>query len=206
MYKIFLRLLIVVSFTINFSFANDDPSFSERVRANGIVNEAESILLSSNVYFYPNKNGFGLLSGGGKRTKAYIVFTENGFAVVDWRRKQKAYEIIHQEVYSDVASADVTGNSPFLRLVTESKASGKFNSYEIIDGKNAITPNVVKTREAQKLLIAGIKGYDVKDAASASDLSTVEIADQQARLQQLEARITRLEQELKNKTCNKESE
>ena len=206
MYKIFLRLLIVVSFTINFSFANDDPSFSERVRANGIVNEAESILLSSNVYFYPNKNGFGLLSGGGKRTKAYIVFTENGFAVVDWRRKQKAYEIIHQEVYSDVASADVTGNSPFLRLVTESKASGKFNSYEIIDGKNAITPNVVKTREAHKLLIAGIKGYDVKGAASASDLSTVEIADQQARLQQLEARITRLEQELKNKTCNKESE
>ena len=81
----------------DFSSANDDPNFSERVRENGIVKDTESILLSSNVYFYPNKNGFGLLSGGGKRTKAYIVFTENGYAVVDWSRKQKAYEVVHQE-------------------------------------------------------------------------------------------------------------
>ena len=193
MFQNILRLFAVIIITINFSSANDDPNFSERVRANGIVKDTESILLSSNVYFYPNKKGFGLLSGGGKRTKAYIVFTENGYAVVDWSRKQKAYEVMHQEAYSEVASADVTGNSPFLRLVTESKASGKFNSYEIIDGKNAITPSVIKTKEAHKLITAGIKGYDVKEAASASDLSTAEIADQKRRMQELEDRIARLE-------------
>ena len=190
-------ILLFVAFIITASsiaLANDDPDFSERIRASGIVNETESILLSSNVYFYPNKKGFGLLSGGNERTKAYIVFTENGFAVVDWSRKRKAYEVVHQEDYAEIESANVSGNSPFLRLVTESKASGKFNSFEIIDGKNAITPSVIKTKEAHKLISAGIKGYDVKEVASASDLSTAEIADQKRRMQELEERIARLEQ------------
>lgn len=205
MFQNILRLFAVIIITINFSSANDDPNFSERVRENGIVKDTESILLSSNVYFYPNKNGFGLLSGGGKRTKAYIVFTENSYAVVDWSRKQKAYEVVHQETYTEVASANVTGNSPFLRLVTESKASGKFNSYEIIDGRNAITPSIIKTKEAHKLITAGIKGYDVKEAASSSDLSTAEIADQKRRMHELEERIARLEQGQDNEVSNTSS-
>lgn len=191
-----LMFCVTVFITSNFSYANDDPAFSERVRANGIVSETESILLSSNVYFYPNKKGFGLLSGGNKRAKGYIVFTENGFSVATWSRKEKAYVILHQEAYTELASTSVAGNSPFLRLVTESKATGKFNSYEILDGKNAVTPNVVKTKEAQKLVVAGIKGFDVKNAASASDLSTVEIANQKQRMQELEERIARLERDV----------
>lgn len=195
MNRILLFVVCTVLLSSSVLFANDDPEFATRVRANGIVGDTESILLSSNVYFYPNKKGFGLLSGGNKRTKAYILFTENGLAVVDWSRKQKAYEVLYQEAYSELESADVTGNSPFLRLVTESKATGKFNSYEIIDGRNAITPSVIKTKEAQKLIVAGIKGYDVKEAASSTDLSTAEIADQKRRMSELEERIARLEQE-----------
>ena len=194
MNRIYLLLFCVVIFAANFVLANDDPDFSERIRANGIVSDTESILLSSNVYFYPNKKGYGLLSGSNKRSKGYIVFTENGFAVVSWSRKEKTYEVLHQEAYTELESSKVTGNSPFLRLVTESKTTGKFSSYEIIDGKNAITPDVIKTKEAHKLIIAGIKGYDVKGAATASDLSNVEIADQKRRMQELEERIARLEQ------------
>ena len=195
MYRIALLGILAVFFFSNFALANDDPEFAERVRANGIVSESESILLSSNVYFYPDKKGFGLLSGGNERSKGYIVFTENGLAVVSWSRKRKAYEVLHQEAYTELASAEIKGNSPFLRLVTESKASGIFNSYEIIDGRNAITPSAIKTNEAHKLINAGIKGYDVKSAATSSDLSTVEIANQKRRMQELEERIARLEQE-----------
>ena len=191
---ILLMFCVTVFIASNLSLASDDPAFSERVRASGIVSETESILLSSNVYFYPNKKGFGLLSGGNKRAKGYIVFTEIGFSVVTWSRKEKAYVILYQETYKELASTSVAGNSPFLRLVTESKVSGKFNSFEILDSKNAITPNVVKTNEAQKLVMAGIKGYDVKSVASASDLSTLEIANQKQRMQELEERIARLEQ------------
>lgn len=194
MNRIDLLTICIVIFACSFVYASDDPNFSERIRANGIVTNAESILLSSNVYFYPNKKGYGLLSGSNKRFKGYIVFTENNFAVVSWSRKEKVYEVLHQEAYSDLESSDVTGNAPFLRLVTESKTTGKFSSYEIIDGRNAITPDVVKTKEAHKLIIAGIKGYDVKGAATVSDLSSVEIVDQKRRIEELEARIARLEQ------------
>ena len=191
-----LQLIVLLLFTLLSiaTFANDDPKFAQQIRSDGVVSENESILLSSNVYFYPNKKGYGLLSGGNKRSKGYVVFTENGFAVVSWSRRKKAYEVLHQETYADLASTDIAGNSPMLRLVTESKSSGKFNSYEIMDGRNALTPNVVKTKEAHKLITAGIKGYDVKGAATASDLSTVEIADQKRRMQELEERIARLEQ------------
>ena len=192
-----LLQLIVILFSTLMSvsiFASDDPNFAEQVRIDGIVSDSESILLSSNVYFYPNKKGFGLLSGGNKRSKGYVVFTENSFAVVTWSRRSKAYEVLHQETYNELASTDISGNSPMLRLVTESKSSGKFNSYEIMDGRNALTPNVAKTKEAHKLIAAGIKGYDVKKVAAASDLSTVEIANQKRRMEELEERITRLEQ------------
>ncbi len=43
-----------------------------------------------------------------------------------------------------------------LRLVTETKSSGRFNSYEIMDGRNALSQNIVKTKEAHKLLVAGM--------------------------------------------------
>ncbi len=176
------------------SSANDDKNFPEKIRASGIVDESESILLSSNVYFYPNKKGHGLFSGGGKkRSKGYIVFTENGFAVVSWSRRNKQYEPIHQEKYIDLATVDVAGNSPMLRLVTETKSTGKYNSYEIMDGRNALTPNVGKTEEAHKLVSVGISGEDVRAAAAASDLSTVEINLQKQRMQELEERIAKLE-------------
>ena len=175
-------------------FANDYVSFADKVRANGIVSESESILLSSNVYFYPNKKGYGLFSGGKKRSKGHIVFTENGYAVVVWSRRYKQYEVLHQETYSDLASVDISGNSPMLRLVTETASSGKFNSFEIMDSRNAISPNVIKTEEAHKLVTAGIKGLDVKGAASAPDMSTVEITEQNRRMKELEERIARLEQ------------
>lgn len=176
-------------------FANDDVSFADKIRANGIVSERESILLSSNVYFYPNKKGYGLFSGGKKRSKGHIVFTENGYTVVVWNRRDKQYEVLHQETYSDLASVDISGNSPMLRLVTETASTGKYNSFEIMDGRNAISPNVIKTEEAHKLVTAGIKGLDVKGAASAPDMPTVEIADQKRRMKELEERIARLEQD-----------
>ena len=171
----------------------EDAEFFEKVRVSGVINDDESILLSSNVYFYPNKKGHGLFSGGKGREKGHIVFTENGFSVISWSRKQKAYEVIHSENYSELLSTDITGNAPMVRLVTQTKSSGKFNSYELMDSRNALTPNVNKTKEARKIVTAGIDGLDVKQVATVKDLSVAEVTMQKQRMQELEERIQRLE-------------
>ncbi|MDW3095795.1 MAG: hypothetical protein R8G33_09005 [Gammaproteobacteria bacterium] len=173
--------------------ANENEEFYGKVRASGVVNDDESILLSSNVYYYPNKKGHGLFSGGKGREKGHIVFTENGFSVISWSRRDKTYEVLHSENYSELASTDVSGNSPMVRLVTESKTTGKYNSFELMDSRNALTPNVNKTKEARKLVTAGIQGLDVKEIATVKDLSSVEVAMQKQKMDALEERIQRLE-------------
>ena len=193
MNRIISVLTLLVCCLLPLVHADDNAEFFEEVRASGVVNKNESILLSSNVYFYPNKKGHGLLSGGKGREKGHIVFTENGFSVISWSRKQKAYEILHSENYSELASTNVSGNSPLVRLVTETKASGKYNSYELMDTRNALTPNVNKTNQARKLVMAGIEGLDVKKVASVKDLSVAEVALQNQRMQELEDRIQKLE-------------
>jgi hypothetical protein len=171
----------------------DDAEFFEKVRASGVVDDNESILLSSNVYFYPNKKGHGILAGGSDREKGYIVFTENALSVISWSRRNKAYEVLHRESYSELASTDVSGNAPMVRLVTETKESGKYNSYELMDSRNAFTPNAHKTKQARSLIKAGIEGLDVKQVATVKDVSSVEVAMQKQRMQELEERIQRLE-------------
>lgn len=173
--------------------ADGDEEFYGKVRDSGVISDSESILLSSNVYFYPNKKGHGLLSGGKGREKGHIVFTENGFSVISWSRRNKAYEVLHSENYSELASTDVSGNSPMVRLVTETKASGKYNSFELMDSRNALTPNANKTKEARKLVNAGIQGLDLKEVATVKDLSSVEVAMQKQKMEALEERIQRLE-------------
>lgn len=193
MNKIYILIFLTLSFLFTFAQADSDKEFYEKVRASGVVNDDESILLSSNVYFYPNKKGHGLLSGGGDREKGHIVFTENALSVISWSRRNKAYEVLHSESYSDLASSDVSGNAPMVRLVTETKQSGKYNSFELMDSRNALTPNAHKTKEALGLVEAGIEGLDVKQVATVKDLSSVEVAMQKQRMQDLEERIQRLE-------------
>jgi len=188
----FALLITTLCMSVN-AYAEHGEEFFDKVRASGVVNNNESILLSSNVYFYPNKKGHGLFSGGKAREKGHIVFTENGFTVISWSRKQKAYEVLHSENYSELASTDISGNSPMVRLVTQTKSSGKFNSYELMDSRNALTPNVNKTKEARKIVSAGIEGLDVKQVATVKDLSVAEVAVQKQRMQELEERIQRLE-------------
>ena len=195
MKRISLILFIILCCLSSSSYSESSTQFLNKVRASGIVAENESVLLSSNVYFYPNKKGHAIFSGGKDREKGYIVFTENGFSVISWSRRSKSYELLHQELYSDLASTDIAGNSPMLRLVTETKATGKYNSYEIMDSRNALTPNVVKTKEANKIVAAGIEGLDVKQIATAKEISVAEAALQQQRLEALEARIQKLEEE-----------
>ncbi|MFK7794959.1 MAG: hypothetical protein AB8B89_06405 [Gammaproteobacteria bacterium] len=194
MNRIYAIIFLVWSCFFVVAQAGDDEEFFEKVRASGVVNDNESILLSSNVYFYPNKKGHGVLSGGGSnREKGHIVFTENMLSVISWSRRNKAYEVIHQESYSELTSTDISGNAPMVRLVTQSKESGKYNSYELMDSKNAFTPNSHKTKEARSLIKAGIEGLDVKEVATVKDLSSVEVAMQKQRMQELEERIQRLE-------------
>jgi hypothetical protein len=186
-------ILLVFCCFFTYAHADEDAEFFEKVRASGIVSDNESILLSSNVYFYPNKKGHGILAGGNDREKGHIVFTENTLSVISWSRRDKAYEVIHRESYSELSSTGVSGNAPMVRLVTQTKASGKYNSYELMDSRNAFTPNSHKTKEARSLVKAGIEGLDVKDVATVKDVSSVEVAMQKQRMQDLEERIQRLE-------------
>ncbi len=194
-----MKHFVIVIFTLciclfAYAQAEHDEEFFEKVRASGVIDDNESVVLSSNVYFYPNKKGHGLFSGGGnKREKGHIVFTENGFSVISWSRRQSTFEVLHSEDYSQLASTQVSGNSPMVRLVTETKSSGNYNSYEIMDSRNALTPNVSKTKEARKIIKAGIEGLDVKQVATARDITVAEAAVQQQRMQELEERIQRLE-------------
>ena len=187
---IFFIIFLVASVSVN---AEHDQAFYDKVRASGVIDDNESVLLSSNVYFYPNKKGHGLFSGGKGREKGHIVFTEAGFSVISWSRRQKAFEVLHSENYSELESTDVSGNSPMVRLVTQTKATGKYNSYELMDTRNSFTPNVNKTKQARKIVSAGIQGLDTREVATARDLSVAEASMQKQRMQELEARIQRLE-------------
>ena len=62
-----------------------------------------------------------------------------------------------------------------------------------MDSRNALTPNVNKTKEAKKIVSAGIQGLDVTEVATAKNLSAAEVAMQQKKMQDLEERIQRLE-------------
>ncbi len=193
-----MKQLAIIFFIVLFSFvstvnAEHDEEFFEKVRSSGVISDNESVLLSSNVYYYPNKKGHGLFSGGKGREKGHIIFTEAGFSVISWSRRQKMFEVLHSENYSDLASTDVAGNSPMVRLVTQTKASGKYNSYELMDSRNALTPNVNKTKEARKIVSAGIEGLDVKQVATVKGVAVTEVAMQKQRMQELEERIQRLE-------------
>jgi hypothetical protein len=192
MNRIYIIILLVFCCFFTYAQAND-AEFFEKVRASGVVNENESILLSSNVYFYPNKKGHGILAGGNDREKGHIVFTENALSVISWSRRNKAYQVIHRESYAELVSTDVSGNAPMVRLVTQTKESGKYNSFELMDSKNAFTPNAHKTKQARSLVKAGIEGLDVKEVATVKDLSSVEVSMQKQRMQELEERIQRLE-------------
>jgi hypothetical protein len=193
MNRIYTMILVMGCCLFSYAQADDDAEFFEKVRASGVVTDSESILLSSNVYYYPNKKGHGILAGGNDREKGHIVFTENALSVISWSRRNKAYEVLHSERYSDLASTDISGNSPMVRLITQTKSSGKYNSYELMDSRNAFTPNSHKTKEARSLVKAGIEGLDVKQVATVKDLSSVEVALQKQRMQELEERIQRLE-------------
>ena len=193
MNRLYVVLLVMFCCFFTFAHAGDQAEFIEKVRASGVIADDESIVLSSNVFFYPNKKGHSVLSGGKNREKGHIVFTENGFTVISWSRRKKAYEVLHQENYADLASTDVSGSSPMVRLVTETKESGKYNSYELMDSRNAFTPNVSKTEEARKIVKAGIQGLDVKEITSVENVSVAETIAQKQRMQELEERIQRLE-------------
>lgn len=188
MKQMYSIIFVVICSVFSIVLADDNAKFYEQVHASGVIGENESILLASDVYFYANKKGHSILSGGKSRKKGHIVFTENGFAVISWSRKNKAYEVLHSESYSELASFDVSGNSPMVRLVTQTKASGKFNSYELMDSRNAFTPNTNKTQQARKIIGAGIQGLNVTEVASAA-----EVAMNKQRMQELEERIQRLE-------------
>ena len=186
-------ILMTIACCISMVVYASDEEFLEKVYASGVLGEQESVLLHSNVYFYPNKKGHGILSGGNKRQKGHIVFTENGYSVLSWSRRTKTYEVLHSEIYSELESSEISGNAPMIRLVTEAKNSGKYNSFELMDSRNALTPNVNKTNEARKIIAAGIQGLDVREVATAKNLSAAEAALQQKKLQDLEDRIQRLE-------------
>jgi glycerol-3-phosphate cytidylyltransferase-like family protein len=186
-----ISICIIISTTIPV-LAQDDK-FDQRVIATGLVDSADSILFSSNVYFYPRKKGMSLL-GGGKRIKGQFVLTDNSLAVLEWDRWDKTYEIIHQENYQALNSVEIAGGSLVIRLVTETKQSGRHNSFEIMDGRNAVTANIDKTRKAKDIVMAGMRGLDVETVAmSDDDLMAVSTKQQEQQMQTLEERLERLE-------------
>lgn len=192
--KHIFMVLFVLLYCLTLSVhAEHDEEFFAKVRASGVIDDNETVVLSSNVYFYPDKKGHGFFSGGKSREKGHIIFTENGIYVLSWNRREKAYEVVHQEVYTELDSTEVTGTSPMVRLVTEAKSSEKYNSYELMDSRNALTPNVNKTKRANKIVSAGIKGFDVKQQAVVEGTSVAEAMEQKQRIQSLEERIHRLE-------------
>ena len=148
-------LVVVLSLLTPLSLiaVTDDSDFEARLRASQVVSDTETVLIVSNVHYYPGKKGVGLLSGGKKKVKARMVFTENRYSVVSWKKRDKKYEILYSQDYSDLVDTNIVGVSPFIRIVAENKA-GKFNSFELTDSKNALAPNTQKTRDTHKILTA----------------------------------------------------
>ena len=141
--------------------AAESEQFTQRVRATGILQDQETILLGSNVYFYPRKKGLGLLGGSKKRIKGQIVLTEQALTVLEWQRMAKVYEVIHHEKYSDMESVEITGGALLTRLVTQNKSAGTYNSFEIMDSRNAVTANPDKMRKAREIIQQGIDGVEI---------------------------------------------
>jgi|GEM_PF-525200 hypothetical protein len=188
---IFITLFLVVCMT-TVATAQDDK-FEQRVILTGLVSDVDSILFSSHVYFYPRKKGLSLL-GGGKRIKGQFVLTDDSLAVLEFDRWNKVYEIIHQQKYEDIDSVEILGGSVVIRLVTKTKKTGKYNSFEIMDGRNSVSANSEKTRKAKNIIMAGMRGFDVQSVAmSDDDLIAVSAKQQDQQMQSLEERIQRLE-------------
>lgn len=171
-----------------------EQDLEQGVRSSGLVNESQPIVLSSNVYFYPDKKGFSMFSSGRDRVKAYLIFTDSALMVVDRSRKNERYETSYTLSFDDIDAVEVDGNAPFIRLVTRQKSSGRYDSFELMDGRNALSPNVQKTRDAEKIVQAGMQGLDVTQVMTAAGSGSVELIKQQQQMQELEARIQRLEQ------------
>jgi len=191
--KITLIMLFLVVCMTTMAHAQDSK-FEQRVISTGLVSNADSILFSSHAYFYPRKKGLSLL-GGGKRIKGQFVLTDDSLAVLEFDRWNKTYEIIHQQPYEDINSVEILGGSVVIRLVTETKKTGQFNSFEIMDGRNSVTANSEKTRKAKDIVFAGMRGFDMQTAAMGDDeLMAASAKQQDKQMQSLEERIQRLEQ------------
>ena len=191
-----LVMLALTMFINSLAIADDPEELSDRLRASGVVGDNETILIASNVYFYPNKKGFGMFSGGKGKEKGHIVFTDKGFSVVSWSRSDERFDVLYEAAYTELESSEISGNSPMVRLVTKEKGAKKHNSFEIMDTRNAFAPNPQKTKEADKIIEAGMQGLDVTKVAgtSAAGLSATQMQAQQQRMLELEERIQRLEE------------
>lgn len=188
-----LGLFLLLILCINLAWSIDED-FEGTLKDSGLLSADDTVLLSSNTYFYEDKKGFSVLSGGKERVKAYIVLTQDALYVIDWSRRKKAYVTVHHEPYKDLSSVEIAGGSFAVRLVTKQRGSDKFNSYEIVDGRNALGTNPEKTREAKTIIAAGIQGYDVEAVAAANNPGPKDILEQERTLQTLEERIQRLEE------------
>ncbi len=173
--------------------ATESEQFTQRVRATGVLQDQESILLGSNVYFYPRKKGLSLLGGGNKRVKGQIILTEQALSVLEWQRIAKVYQVIHHEKYTDMQSVEIRGGSLVTRLVTQNKSTGTYNSFEIMDSRNSMTANSDKMDKARQIIQQGIRGQDVRSASQ--DTPPVQRHSQQD-VESLETRIQRLENAL----------
>jgi len=194
-----MRLISALVISCIFSssvFSNDDSSLDAQLRSAAILKADETLLLNSYVYFYADKKGYSLLSSGKSRVKAQIIFSENGLQIIRFKKKSKRFETLYSLPYAQLASVDIAGNSPLVRLVTERKEDKGFDSFELMDTRNAFTPSSSKTVEAKKLISAGIQGLDVKTVASAPSLSSVKMMQQKNQIEELEVRIQRLEERL----------
>ena len=194
-----MRLISALVISCIFSssvFSNDDSSLDAQLRSAAILKADETLLLNSYVYFYADKKGYSLLSSGKSRVKAQIIFSENGLQIIRFKKKSKRFETLYSLPYAQLASVDIAGNSPLVRLVTERKEDKGFDSFELMDTRNAFTPSSSKTVEAKKLISAGIQGLDVKTVASAPSLSSVKMMQQKNQIEELEVRVQRLEERL----------
>ena len=194
-----MRLIIALVISCIFSssvFSNDDSSLDAQLRSAAILKADETLLLNSYVYFYADKKGYSLLSSGKSRVKAQIIFSENGLQIIRFKKKSKRFETLYSLPYAQLASVDIAGNSPLVRLVTERKEDKGFDSFELMDTRNAFTPSSSKTVEAKKLISAGIQGLDVKTVASAPSLSSVKMMQQKNQIEELEVRVQLLEERL----------
>ena len=201
-----LVMLILSVFINSLAIADDQEELNQTLWAIGVVGDDETILIASNVYFYPNKKGYGVFSGGKDKEKGHIVFTDKRFSVVSLSRSNDRFDVLYEVYYTELESSEIAGNSPMVRLVTKEKGAKKHNSFEIMDSRNALAPNPQKTKDADKIIEAGIEGLDIAEVIGpdAAGISTTQMQAQQDRMLELEERIQRLEED--SQTTSNESE